>query len=870
MAASLKSYVSRTRRRRHSAATDRFRFWRRLALRNKFLVGFGSLILLLTLTVGVTLLELHRVEKSVQDVIHVRQPVLFNFLDFTQKIYLATSSLNGYLLTGHIEHKQDYYRIEELLNEELISIHASIDQKSSTIDPVVLHEIDTLFSEYKQYATRLFALRESDTKNYPGIRLAAEKLNPLHLAHMGTIQMIIDDEASKAPSKERIKAMYLLNEIRYSWTQMISSIRTFFTTRTTRDLQNIELYWKVYQQKMDELDRMDIEVGDNVSIDAVEELRDISTQYRVNLNEVVVVFQDEKWRADAYIMKTEVRPLVQKLREKLHSVAESQLNETRQDGHNLTESFLQIRLSAVLLFIVALVVGVAVSILLTRWIVPPIRNLMQAASHVADGQLDIKLDVRNLDEVGSLANSFNTMVSKLKQNANDKHQYMSEIEELNQSLEQRVEDRTRELRLSEMRTRTIMENIGEGILTLDECGRIETINRAARYTFGFRDDDVIGMNSAGLVSQIGTERDNLLPLFLTIEKDIPIECIGHRRDGKQVPLEVVVTDMIIDDKFKSVCVVRDVTARKDAEYKLSEAQKQIVEAAHKSGMAEIATGVLHNIGNILNSVNTSSEEIQRLLGSCKIASLHKANQMLQENEDRLAIFLTEDEKGKMLPTYYLKLGDMLEASFQTISSEVGLLSEKVVMMRDVIRTQQDYARSGFHVEEIDVNEIVRDALKVNQTSLQRESVRVTLKNADIPHCLGQRSKLLQVVTNLIKNANEAMHENEARDRDSELVVETGIMSDDRIYIRIVDNGCGISKESLAKIFNHGFTTKADGHGFGLHASANAMTEMHGTLEVESAGPGYGAQFTLTLPVAKHGSETNDQERLKQDLKVNTG
>jgi signal transduction histidine kinase len=70
-----------------------------------------------------------------------------------------------------------------------------------------------------------------------------------------------------------------------------------------------------------------------------------------------------------------------------------------------------------------------------------------------------------------------------------------------------------------------------------------------------------------------------------------------------------------------------------------------------------------------------------------------------------------------------------------------------------------------------------------------------------------------------------------------------------VAIIVRDNGVGILPENLTRIFGHGFTTKKDGHGFGLHSGALAAKQMNGALSVQSAGPGKGAAFTLELPIA---------------------
>ena len=184
-----------------------------------------------------------------------------------------------------------------------------------------------------------------------------------------------------------------------------------------------------------------------------------------------------------------------------------------------------------------------------------------------------------------------------------------------------------------------------------------------------------------------------------------------------------------------------------------------------------------------------------------------------------------------------------------MKEEVESLSQKITMMRDVIQTQQSYARSSYHTEEFDIYTIVDDALDVQESSLMRHEVQVTKFIPDnLPLCKGQRSKLLQVVTNIIKNAVEAMHDNDALGKSKQLVIEV-VADNEQMAVKVIDNGDGIRKEHIDSVFNHGFTTKEDGHGFGLHTSVNAMTEMQGQLVVESQGEALGTTFTIHIPVA---------------------
>jgi signal transduction histidine kinase len=277
-------------------------------------------------------------------------------------------------------------------------------------------------------------------------------------------------------------------------------------------------------------------------------------------------------------------------------------------------------------------------------------------------------------------------------------------------------------------------------------------------------------------------------------------------------------------------------------------QKKLLDSAHSSGMAEIATGVLHNIGNILNSVNISSQVILETVETSKIDGLLKANQMINENIEQISDFISNDPKGKKLLPYYLSVGDMIKNEHKKLSHEVRSLSGKISLMKDVIATQQNYAKTEFFDEQVNLINIIEDALSMQLQSLVRHGVTVSKNYNEVPDIFVQKSKLINVLMNLIKNAKEAVDNNP--DGNKFINIEINQADANNVSIKINDNGIGISKENLNKIFTHGFTTKKSGHGFGLHTCANSMTEMGGRLSVKSDGPGKGASFKLTFPISK--------------------
>ena len=168
--------------------------------------------------------------------------------------------------------------------------------------------------------------------------------------------------------------------------------------------------------------------------------------------------------------------------------------------------------------------------------------------------------------------------------------------------------------------------------------------------------------------------------------------------------------------------------------------------------------------------------------------------------------------------------------------------------------QQNYAKVSGVYENLPLVPLVEDALRMNAAAFERHSVEVVRDFApELPLVRVDRHKALQILINLLRNAKYALDAGDpARKR---LVVRITRPSSERAMITIADNGVGIAPEHLTRIFNHGFTTKADGHGFGLHSGANAAREMGGSLKAQSKGPGEGAEFSLELPAAAPQSDT---------------
>ncbi|WP_308809779.1 ATP-binding protein [Archangium lansingense] len=278
---------------------------------------------------------------------------------------------------------------------------------------------------------------------------------------------------------------------------------------------------------------------------------------------------------------------------------------------------------------------------------------------------------------------------------------------------------------------------------------------------------------------------------------------------------------------------------------LKETHRKLVETAREAGRAEIATSVLHNVGNVLNTVHTSTLLAQERVGALKLDHMGRLVAMLEEHQGDLATFLTQDVRGQHVLPFLKELGLHLQDQRQELRSLLADASRYTDHINTIIKLQQRYAKATPMQEAVDLAELVKDALRINEAALGRHAVSVEQHLTGLPPVMTDKHRLLTILVNLISNAKYAMDANPKGERC--LTMRLDHSEADHIRLEVRDNGVGISPELLTRIFQYGFTTREEGHGFGLHSSALAAQEMGGSLTAHSEGPGRGATFILELP-----------------------
>lgn len=517
-----------------------------------------------------------------------------------------------------------------------------------------------------------------------------------------------------------------------------------------------------------------------------------------------------------------------------------------------------------LVFSASVLVALILSSRLQGVISEPIVSLARIARTVAhEKNYSLRATKYGNDELGQLIDGFNEMLTEIQTRD-------SALQEARLNLEKRVAERTADLSRENSERRrseaalldsqrflqSTLDALSAHLAILDEQGTIIAVN-ALWETFSqehpfLTDARRAGANYLNQCDKAGREgigyaeaiANGIRRVIARTSEEYELEFPGC--NGPAAPwYRVRATRFAGADPVRVVVAHEDISARKKAEADLEQSNRQLVLASRMAGMAEVATGVLHNVGNVLNSVNVSATIISDTLRRTRLGFLSKSVSLLQQHEQDLGTFLTTDPKGQKLPGFLDLLAQQLTQEQSCVLRELDQLRKNLEHIKDIVAMQQSYARVSGVSETLPVRELVEDTLRMNDGALTRHNIEVVREFEANPTLNIDKHKVLQILINLMRNAKYACDASPLPDK---RIVVRITQREDRVAISIVDNGIGIPPENLTRIFGHGFTTKKDGHGFGLHSGALAAKEMGGSLTVHSEGVGKGATFTLEIPL----------------------
>ena len=487
---------------------------------------------------------------------------------------------------------------------------------------------------------------------------------------------------------------------------------------------------------------------------------------------------------------------------------------------------------------------------LQRFVTNPILHLARTARTIADEKdYSVRADKAGGDEMGVLTDAFNQMLGQIQSQDGALQGAQRKLQEQVSALQREIEERQR-AEAEQARLAAILEATPDVVCSADPSGKVFYLNRAGREMLGVdQDEDVSGRAFRDFHPPATAPKldEGLLVAVREGSWSGDTDIFNH------LGQEIHVSQVLIAHKDSAgelqyfSTVMRDMTERRRADEALRDSQQRLVETSRLAGMAEVATGVLHNVGNVLNSVNVSASLVMEKLRRSKAPKLGKAAALLTGRNGDLADYLTNDENGRKLPGYLSQLGEYFVAENAELLREVDQLGRNIEHIKEVVAMQQSYAKVSGALEDLPVRQLVDDAIAMNTGAFERHGVVVQKRFSEVPNVRADRHKVLQILINLIRNAKYAL--DDVQRIDKRITISIGSTDDEMVRIMVADNGIGISAENLTRIFAHGFTTRADGHGFGLHSGALAADSLGGSLSVTSLGTNRGATFTLELPVA---------------------
>jgi signal transduction histidine kinase len=389
------------------------------------------------------------------------------------------------------------------------------------------------------------------------------------------------------------------------------------------------------------------------------------------------------------------------------------------------------------------------------------------------------------------------------------------------------------------------EGLNTELVVVDNCP--EFISHLEQARFDIILSDYLLPTCSGLQAfQAARQKAPETPFLLisgVIAEEVATESL---RSGVRDYVPKAWFNRLIPALNRAVKEARELAQLRGAEEKLRKTESELAHACRMAGLAEMATSVLHNVGNVLNSLDVSVSLVSDELKKSKLAQISKVADLLSEHEADIGEFMASDTRGRQLPVYLRQLAACLQAEQAALLKEMKEIRKNVDHIEQIVAAQQNYSRIAGPSEKIRPADLVEEALRMNDGSLLRRGIEVIRQyESSIPEITVQPHKVIQILVNLIRNAQQACDES---DRPGKCVTLRIYDGDNRVHITVIDNGVGIPSDNISKIFTHGFTTRKGGHGFGLHGSKLAAKELGGRLTVHSKGPGQGAAFTLELPL----------------------
>ncbi len=402
-----------------------------------------------------------------------------------------------------------------------------------------------------------------------------------------------------------------------------------------------------------------------------------------------------------------------------------------------------------------------------------------------------------------------------------------------------------ELATSKVYVDNVLRSMADSLLVIDANMTIGSVNPSLLSLLGYQEDELLGQ-SPGLIFGEEFSQGAIIENLFMQGSVSGIESSFLTCDGQVIPISVSGSMMQDEEgQFQGlVCVAQDITERKRMEEEKLQLHEQLLDTSRQLGMAEVASDVLHNIGNVLNSINVSIGVVADLMKNSMVGDVGRISQLFTKHQDDLGTYFSTSPKGKQIPAYLEKLSSQLVEEQRTAIAELERLRENAHHAQQCVASQQDLAKVKGITEPVSVIELMEEAVAANQELLETLQITVIREFHEIPLLIVDKRQVFEVMVDVIRNACQAMASVETK----ALVVRAKLIPGppDSVCLEIQDSGSGIASDDLIKIFGQGKTTKDGGRSMSLHNGALVAKNLGGALRAHSEGIGHGATFSLEL------------------------
>lgn len=402
----------------------------------------------------------------------------------------------------------------------------------------------------------------------------------------------------------------------------------------------------------------------------------------------------------------------------------------------------------------------------------------------------------------------------------------------------------RERERMESRTRSIIDNMLDGLITLDDGITIKSFNPAATRLFGYEPEEVIGSSIYTLFSlpeeylQMNSREEYADEDFILVT-ETPYELTGLRKDGSRFPVEISLSETQVGEDRLTIAMVRDLTPRKQAEVALRDSQEHLIKQEKLASLGTMVAGIAHEINNPAQAIGFSMEGLKM--------NAEYVKRFLSELKKCI-----EDGTGNLYAKRDHLINLVEELNMDLVMEDIDDIAERniesVNRISKIIKSTKRMAHFEDDFTDTDLNTVVNDAVTLTHNQVKYDmTVQLDLAT-NLPTFKGMPQELGQVFINLIINARDAMREKELTKNEALLVISTHFNEEKRqLETSFRDNGTGMKEEIVSRIFDPFFTTKGFGVGTGLGLNLSHMiVEAHGGwIKVESEY-GKGTVFTVII------------------------